>query len=156
MTPHAITAGDLDDPKTRALIERHVARARAETGRGSDHALGAEELRSPAISLWTIRDGDEPIGIGALQEIAPGHGEIKSMHTVEGERRRGVAAAILAHIVAEAKRRGYARLSLETGSWDYFDPARAFYREHGFEECEPFGDYILDPNSVFMTMNLAR
>ena len=154
MRARTITTGDLDDPRVRAMIRTHVTRARAETGRGSDHAMDADDLKSDAISFWALWEGETLIALGALMEIAPGHGEIKSMHTVEAARRSGAGSAMLNHIVAAAKQRGHRRLSLETGSWDYFVPARALYRAPGFEECGPFGDYVEDPNSVFMTRTL--
>ena len=88
---------------------------------------------------------------GALRELDPSHGEIKSMRTATGFRRRGVGEAVLQHILEEARRRGYTRLSLETGSMPYFAPARGLYLRFGFEVCEPFAQYKLDPNSVFMT-----
>jgi len=154
VTARSISAGDLDDPRVRAMIDLHVARARAETGRGSDHAMEADELKSDAVDFWALWEGEALIGLGALMEIAPGHGEIKSMHTAEAARRSGAGSAMLSHIVAAARERGYARLSLETGSWGYFVAARALYRAHGFEECGPFGDYVADRNSVFMTRTL--
>ncbi len=117
----------------------------------SVHALPLEGLRAPEISFWSAWEGDELLGCGALKELDPRHGEIKSMRTVSAHLRKGVAAALLHHIVAEAQRRGYERLSLETGSMAAFAPARALYQRHGFRECGPFADYREDPNSVFMT-----
>jgi putative acetyltransferase len=96
------------------------------------------------------------LGMGALKRLSADHGEVKSMHTVEAMRRNGVASAMLRHIIAAARASGMARLSLETGSWDYFRPARALYRSHGFVECPPFADYVPDPNSVFMTLDLRN
>jgi putative acetyltransferase len=94
------------------------------------------------------------VGVGALKPLDPGHGEIKSMHTAEAARGRGVGSALLRQIMAEARAAGLRRLSLETGSWPYFLPARALYARHGFVECGPFGDYREDPNSIFMTIQL--
>jgi putative acetyltransferase len=128
--------------------------ARAATAPGSAHALDSSALRDPDISLWAVWEDAELLGVGALKRITQEHGEVKSMHTAEGARRRGVGTAMLRHIIAEAQRRGMARLSLETGAWDYFEPARALYRLHGFVECPPFANYKTDPNSVFMTLDL--
>jgi putative acetyltransferase len=150
-----IVSGNLDDPRVLALLELHVGRARAETPRGSDHALDAAGLRSPEISFWAAWDGDALLGVGALRRLSADHGEVKSMHTIASARRCGVGSAVLRHIIAEARGRGMTRLSLETGSWDYFAAARAFYRRHGFLDCEPFADYTPDPNSVFMTLALG-
>ena len=128
-----------------------MSRARAETGRDSAHALDAGGLKASGIRFWTIWDEDTLVGMGALKALSRDHGEIKSMHTAEGARNKGVGAAMLAHIIDEAGKMGMSRLSLETGAWDYFLPARAFYRRHGFRECAPFADYRPDPNSIFMT-----
>ena len=146
--------GNFDDPEVIALLEAHVRRARAETGRGSAHALDSSGLQTPDIRFWTAWRDDALVGMGALKSLSPDHGEIKSMHTAERARNHGVGHDVLAHIVTEAEKMGMSRLSLETGSWDYFIPARAFYRRHGFVECGPFADYKPDPNSVFMTRRL--
>jgi putative acetyltransferase len=136
------------------LLHTHLLRARAETGRGSAHALDVSGLRLPDVTFWTAWEGQALAGVGALRRLTSDHGEVKSMHTAEGMRRRGVGGAILCHIIAAASARGMSRLSLETGGWPYFAPARALYARHGFVECEPFGSYRLDSNSVFMTLVL--
>jgi putative acetyltransferase len=150
-----IVGGGLDDPRVLALLDLHVSRARAETARGSDHALDAPQLSSPEISFWAAWEEDVLLGVAALKRLSPAHGEVKSMHTLESARRRGIGSALLRHIISEARERGITRLSLETGSWDYFAAARAFYRRHGFIECPPFAQYEPDPNSVFMTLDLG-
>ena len=153
-SPLTIRDGGLDDPRVQALLVRHFTTARAQTGRGSAHALDLDGLRSPDILFYSAWDGDRIAGIGALRRLDQSHGEIKSMHTDESLRRKGVGSAILLHIIAAARALGMSRLSLETGSWPYFDPARELYRRHGFVECPPFGDYVTDANSVFMTRAL--
>ena len=155
MTVLRIVNGGLDDPRVVALLQLHVTRARAETAPGSAHALDLGALRAPAVSFWSAWEDDEPVGVGALKRLSAEHGEIKSMHTAEAARGRGVGSALVRYIMAEARARGIQRLSLETGSWAYFLPARALYARHGFVECGPFGDYRADPNSVFMTVTLA-
>jgi len=150
-----IEPGDLNDPRVIELLTIHVTRARAETAPGSAHALDVEALRSPAIRFWVARDeGNALLGVAALKRLSPAHGEVKSMHTAEAARRRGVGGALLRHVIEQARAQGMRRVSLETGSWDYFAPARAFYRRQGFVECEPFGDYVADPNSVYFTTEL--
>jgi len=151
-----IIEGGLDDPRVIELLRVHVGRARTETARGSAHALDLSSLRAPDITFWSAWDGDTVAGVGALRQLSADHGEIKSMHTAESMRRKGVGSAILRHIIDAARSRGIERLSLETGSWPYFAPARALYAQHGFVECPPFGDYTPDPNSVFMTLVLSR
>jgi len=149
-----ITDGGLDDPRVQTLLAYHFASARAETAPGSAHALDLGGLRSPDIQFWSAWDGDHVIAIGALKRLSESHGAVKSMHTDRSSRRNGVGSAMLGHIIGQARQMGLSRLSLETGSWAYFDPARALYRRHGFAECPPFGDYVPDPNSVFMTLEL--
>lgn len=149
-----IVEGGLDDPRVVALLQTHVTRARAETAEGSAHALDLSGLRAPEVSFWSAWEGQAVVGVGALKRLAADHGEVKSMHTAEAVRGRGVGSAMLRHIMAAARARGMSRLSLETGSWPYFEPARSLYARHGFVECGPFGAYREDPNSVFMTVAL--
>jgi len=146
-----ITPGDLDDPRVVDLLRTHLASARAETAPGSAHALDLNGLRSPDISFWAIWEDGALLAVGALRRLSPDHGEVKSMHTA---RRKGAGSAMLRHIIASARKDGISRLSLETGSWEYFRPARALYAAHGFVECPPFGAYVPDPNSSFMTLDL--
>ena len=150
-----IVEGGLDDPRVIELLHVHLTRARAETAPGSAHALDLSGLRSPDVTFWSAWEGDTLLGVGALKRLSADHGEVKSMHTAESARRRGVGGAMLRHIIGSARARGMSRLSLETGSWPYFEPARALYARHGFVECPPFGDYRPDRNSVFMTLLLS-
>jgi putative acetyltransferase len=149
-----IRDGDLADARIIALLQAHLARCRAESPPESTHALDVSGLRQPGIGFWAAWEGEILLGVGALAELAPDHGEVKSMHTSATARRRGVARLMLGHILASATARGYRRVSLETGSMDYFAPARALYRSRGFRECAPFGQYVEDPNSLFMTLAL--
>ncbi len=151
-----IRQGDLDDAQLRELIAHHQRTAAAETTSGSEHALDVDGLRHPDIRLWTAHDAQGAlVGMGALKRIDAQHGELKSMHTVQAARGHGVGDAVLRHIVAAARADGLRRLSLETGSWAYFEPARRLYARHGFVPCAPFASYRADPNSAFMTLHLA-
>jgi len=150
-----IIVGGLHDPRVVALLHTHVTHARAETARGSAHALDLAGLRAPEITFWSVWEGDEVVGVGALKRLSADHGELKSMHTAEAARGRGVGSALLRRIMVTARAHGMRRLSLENGSWPYFLPARAHYARHGFVGCGPFGEYREDPNSVFMTLELA-
>jgi putative acetyltransferase len=154
--PMQITIGDFGDPRVIELLRTHLTNARAQTAPGSAHALDIAGLQSPDISFWTVWDGDRLLGFGALKRLTSDHGEVKSMHTVEAMRSKGGGSAMLHHIIAAARAGGLSRLSLETGSWEYFRPARTLYARHGFVECPPFGDYGLDPNSVFMSLDLRQ
>jgi len=149
-----ITEGGLDDARVQTLLAHHFATARAETAPGSAHALDLSGLKSPDVHFWSAWDGENLIAIGALKRLSESHGEIKSMHTDQSHRRTGAGSAMLRHIIGRARQMGLSRLSLETGSWPYFVPARALYQRYGFVECPPFGSYQADPNSVFMTLEL--
>jgi len=149
-----ILAADLDDARIIKLLESHVSAARAETAPGSAHALDLSGLKVPTISVWAAWLDGNPVGVGALKQMSQTDAEIKSMYTLPVARRRGVASSMLSHVVETAGRKGFRRLNLETGSWAYFEPARALYASFGFSECGPFGDYSEDSNSVFMTLEL--
>jgi putative acetyltransferase len=150
-----IRPGGLDDPRVVALLETHLARARAETAPGSAHALDLSGLKAPEIRFWSAWEGETLVGVGALKRLSGVHGEVKSMHTAEAARGRGVGSAMLRHIIATARADGLTRLSLETGSWPYFAPAVALYRSQGFIDCPPFEGYRADPNSIFLTLALG-
>ena len=146
-----IRVDDLRGPAIRALLEDHLAEMHRHSPAESVHALDLDGLRKPDITFWTAWSGGELMGCGALKALEPTHGEIKSMHTAPAFRRQGVGKAMLTHIVREAEARSYLRLSLETGSMEAFLPARELYESFGFSYCPPFGDYVLDANSVFLT-----
>jgi putative acetyltransferase len=149
-----IRVDDLSGPEIAALLAEHLRNMYEQSPPESVHALGIERLRAPDITMWSAWESGELLGCAALKQLDREHGEIKSMRTVTRHLRKGVAAALLRHIFAEAKRRSYRRLSLETGSQPAFGAARNLYAQFGFQPCGPFGDYIDDPNSVFMTRTL--
>lgn len=149
-----VRTGHLDHPDVIALLCGHLQNMHALSPPGSVHAMGLARLRAPDIRFWTAWDGDELLGCAALRALDAQHGEIKSMRTVERHRGRGVASVLLQWLVDEARTRGYARLSLETGTADGFAPAHRLYARFGFTDCAPFGDYAPDPHSRFMTLLL--
>ncbi|MEN9620857.1 MAG: hypothetical protein RL499_1050 [Actinomycetota bacterium] len=146
-----IEIDDLTRPEVHALLADHLADMHATSPAESVHALDLTGLRRPDMTMWTLWDDGVLFGCAALRELSPDEGEIKSMRTVAEARGRGLGRRLLEHVITEAQHRGYRRLSLETGSQDFFAPARRLYARHGFTECPPFGDYTLDPNSVYMT-----
>ena len=150
-----IVPGDLDDARVIALLDEHLQGMADHSPPESIHALNLGGLKAPEVTFWTLWEDDELYGCGALQELDRDHGEIKSMRTAAAHLRKGVAATMLEHILEEAQRRDYKRLSLETGSGPGFDAAHALYEKYGFNYCGPFANYTEDPFSRFMTMELA-
>ena len=149
-----IKIDDLSGPEIAELLAEHLQSMAEVSPPESRHALNLDELRQPGITFWSVWQGNELAGCGALKELDGHHGEIKSMRTAKAHLRKGVATLLLEHIISEAKRRGYCRLSLETGSMQYFEPAHRLYRKFGFSPCPPFDGYVEDPNSLFMTKEL--
>jgi putative acetyltransferase len=146
---------DLTHPDVIALLEHHLVDFAQYSPAESMHALDLDGLRAPDVTFWTAWSGVDLVGCGALKELAERDGEIKSMRVADEFRGRGAGAAILLHLVDEARRRGYICLSLETGSPEAFAPARRLYARHGFVECAPFADYGPDPWSMFMRLDLT-
>lgn len=149
-----IIEDNLSGSAIRALLEEHFAGMLANSPAGSCHFLDIEGLRAPGVTFWSIWDGASLAGMGALKLHDGVLGEVKSMRTHRDHLRKGVAAAMLRHIVTQARARGLSRLSLETGSAPAFEPAIALYRAYGFVDCPPFADYRPDPFSRFMTLEL--
>jgi putative acetyltransferase len=149
-----IELDDLSRREVHALLREHLSNMYELSPPESVHALALTKLRSPDITFWTVWDESVLLGCGALKELTPTHGEGKSMRTPRSLRRRGAGRAVLVHIVAEARSRGYRRLSLETGPHEAFKPAQKLYESFGFTTCGPFADYKADPNSVFMSLEL--
>ena len=149
-----IEQDDLTRTEVHDLLREHLANMYELSPPFSVHALDLSKLRAPGITFWTVWDEGLLLGCGALKELDATHGEVKSMRTPSALRRKGAGRAVLEHIVAEARSRGYRRLSLETGSIDAFKPARKLYESFGFTDCGPFADYKPDPNSTFMSLAL--
>ena len=146
-----IVVDDLSGPEIAAFLDEHVQDMRAITPLESKHALDLDALRWPEVTFWSVLDDQTVVGCGAIKRLDDTHAEVKSMRTAADRRGTGIASRLLAHILTEAKRKGFSRLSLETGATEPFWPARRLYAKFGFEYCGPFADYRLDPLSVFMT-----
>ncbi len=149
-----IKIDDLKGAEIRALLAEHLECMYRVSPPESVHALGVTALCQPEITFWSIWIGPALAGCGALKKLSEDHGEVKSMRTATALLEKGVASMLLHHLIDEAKARGYRRLSLETGSMDYFLPARNLYEKFGFTVCGPFGGYKADPNSTFMSLSL--
>jgi len=149
-----IKPDDLSGPEIAGFLKEHLQDMIQVTPAGSVHALDIEGLKKPEITFWSVREGSMVIGCGALKELDSQHAELKSMRTAASHLGKGVASHLLEYILGEARRRNYRRISLETGSFDAFRPARNLYKKFGFTCCGPFADYIPDPNSIFMTLEL--
>ncbi|QFG27126.1 GNAT family N-acetyltransferase [Actinomadura sp. WMMB 499] len=149
-----IIVDDLSGPEIAEFLDAHVREMRSITPPESKHALDLDALRAPGVTFWSALDAQVIVGCGALARLDAAHAELKSMRTAPRRKRSGVASALLSHIIGEAGRMGFTRLSLETGSAAFFEPARKLYEKFGFDYCEPFGDYRPDPHSVYMTRTL--
>ncbi|HAS6763067.1 GNAT family N-acetyltransferase [Vibrio parahaemolyticus] len=149
-----IEIDDLERPQVLALLEEHLQDMYATSPPESVHALDVSKLKLPSITFWTGWDGEQLLGCVAMSQLEDGHAELKSMRTTPSARKQGVASRLLNHVIEQAKHQGMQRLSLETGSMAFFEPAHRLYEKHGFVYCEPFGDYQPDPNSRFMTLAL--
>jgi len=149
-----IVVDDLTGPQIASFLDEHVREMLSITPPESKHALDLETLRGPGITFWSVLDGGTVVGCGALKRLDARHAEVKSMRTLTARQRSGIASMMLEHIITEARRMGFRRLSLETGSAEFFAPARRLYQKFGFEYCEPFADYRPDPLSVFLTRTL--
>jgi putative acetyltransferase len=149
-----IIIDDLTNPEVIKFLHDHLEHMIRVTPPGCVHALDVEALKRPEITFWTVWKQGTLICCGALKELDPRHAELKSMRTAPAQLGKGIASYLLEFILAEAKKRGYQRLSLETGSYEAFKPARNLYTKFGFNYCEPFSGYTKNPNSVFMTISL--
>ncbi|MDZ4262615.1 MAG: GNAT family N-acetyltransferase [Pseudomonadota bacterium] len=149
-----IKIDDLCGPEVAQILTEHLDDMYAVSPPESVHALDLEKLRQPEITFWSVWDGNQLAGCGAIKELDATHAEIKSMRTASAYRGKGVAVEIMEHILNVAAERNYQRLSLETGPQEFFTPARKLYERFGFEYCGPFGDYAEDPYSTFMTKSL--
>jgi putative acetyltransferase len=149
-----IEVDDLSGAEVHELLREHLRSMALHSPAESMHALDIDALRKPGITFWTAWEEGALLGCGALKELDREHAEIKSMRTSSSHLRKGVAKRLLSHILGEAKRRRYTRVSLETGSAEPFEPARRLYTRFGFAYCGPFADYVVDPYSVFMTKEL--
>ena len=150
-----IKPGDVGDDRVRTLLARHLEGMHANSPPGHVFALDWSGLQKPEISFYALWDGEDLLGFGALKELEPRAGEIKSMRTADAHLRKGAAAAILEHIIAVARQRGYARLSLETGSGPAFEPALDLYRRYGFKEGGAFDGYEKSPFNQFLHLDLV-
>jgi putative acetyltransferase len=150
-----IRADDLAGPEIAELIAIHARTMLAASPPESCHFLPIDGLRQPSVTVWSLWEDGALLGCGGLKDLGDGTGEIKSMHTREVQRGRGLGRRMLEHILAEARRRSYTALYLETGSMDAFIPAHRLYEAYGFSYCGPFGDYVDDPHSVFMMRSLG-
>ncbi|MGY3902213.1 GNAT family N-acetyltransferase [Aeromonas lusitana] len=151
-----IVIDPLDGPEIAAFLQAHLDDMRAVSPPESKHALDLEGLKAPAITFWSAYDEQTLVGCGAIKELDADGGEIKSMRVHGTARGKGVGSAILRHLIAIARGRGYRYLKLETGSMAFFTPAHGLYQKHGFRECAPFGDYQADPNSLFMELTIDQ
>jgi len=149
-----IVVDDLSGPEIADFLTEHVREMQSLTPPEHAYALDLDELRKPEITFWSVVDGDSLVGCGAIKRLDADHAELKSMRTATDRKRGGIASRLLEHIIAEATRMGFTRLSLETGTAEFFRPARELYAKYGFAYCEPFADYRPSPHNTFMSRSL--
>lgn len=149
-----IVEDDLTGSEIAALLQLHLDEMYQFSPPESVHAMPIERLRQGDVTFYSAWDGEVLAGCGALKHLDADHGELKSMRAAPAYRGKGVGKGILLHLLAEARARGYRRVSLETGRAEPFLPARRLYEAHGFVECPPFADYVLDDFSICMTREL--
>ncbi len=155
MSDGTISTADPRSAEVRRLLERHLAFAHAQVPPEDRHALDVHGLTDPSVTFYGLRIDGELLAVGAIQRLDDEHAELKSMHTAEAARRRGLGRSMLEHLLSTARDRGFRRVSIETGSVAAFGPARALYAGAGFTECGPFGKYHTSPNTTFMTLELS-
>ena len=150
-----IAIDNLESGDVIELLQEHMQDMLATSPPESVHALNVEALKNSEITFFSSREDNQLLGCVAIKELSANHAELKSMRTVSSSRNSGVGSKLLEHVLTVAKHRGYKKISLETGSMDFFRPARSLYKKFGFSYCKPFGDYEYDPNSKFMEINLS-
>ncbi len=146
--------GNFDNPKVNNLLEKHFLELRSVSPEGSAHVLDIPGLKDSSIKFWSLWEDDKLIGCGALKFLEKDHGEFKSIRVIDEFRKKGYGIRILEHLINEAKKLSIKKLSLETGSGDFFLPARALFKKIGFTECAPFAHYKKDPNSCYMSLKI--
>lgn len=146
--------GGLDDPAVQGLLAHHARELRSTSPPESAHVFDLSGLRAPRVRFWTAYDADGPVGVAALKRLDAAEAELRSMRTAPGRTGEGIGHLLLDHVVAQARRAGFSRVSLVTGAQAFFAPAVALYTRAGFVPCEPFGSYRPDPASVFLTLEL--
>ena len=151
-----IKVDNLTSPKIADFLSKHIDDMKTHSPPGSKHALDLEGLKCPKVTFWSMWDGESIIACGALKELTRDHAELKSMRTAEEARRVGIASELLTFILCEAIQRNYSKVSLETGTMSFFEPAQRLYKKFGFEVCPPFADYTEDQNSIFMSKQLSN
>jgi putative acetyltransferase len=147
--------GNFNNLKVNELLTKHFIELRSVSPVGSTHVLDIAGLKDQSIKFWSLWDNDELIGCGALKFLNKIHGEFKSIRVVDKFRKKGIGEKIINHLIEEAKKLGIKKLSIETGSGKFFEPARKLFAKLDFQPCSPFAHYNEDPNSCFFTKNLS-
>ena len=151
-----IVVDDLSGPEIAAFLDEHVQQMRSITPVEAAYALDLDGLRRPEVTFWSVLDGDTLVGCAAIKRLDADHAELKSMRTAPARQRTGIAGRLLGHVITEARILGFTRLNLETGTADFFRPARMLYEKFGFAYCAPFADYRPGPHNTFMTRTLQK
>ena len=148
--------GNFDNPEVNELLIMHFIELRSVSPEGSAHVLDIAGLRDPSIKFWSLWEGKDLMGSGALKFLNKEHGEFKSIRVNDKFRGKGNGSKVINHLINEAKKLDIKRLSLETGAGDFFLAARKLFNKCGFKTCKPFSHYKNDINSVYMTMLISN
>jgi putative acetyltransferase len=146
--------GNFENTEVNELLKKHFIELRSVSSEGSTHVLDIDGLKDKSIKFWSLWENNELIGCGALKFLEKHHGEFKSIRVADKFRKNGMGEKIISHLIDQAKQIGIKKLSIETGSGDFFAPARKLFKKFGFKECEPFAHYKEDPNSCYYSLNI--
>ena len=146
--------GNFDNTKVNNLLKKHFIELRSVSPAGSTHVLDVEGLKDPSIKFWSLWENEKLIGCGALKFLDSQHGEFKSIRVADEFRKKGFGEKIIFHLIEEAEKLKIKKISIETGSGNFFKSARELFKKFGFEPCEPFAHYTEDPNSCYYTKNI--
>ena len=146
--------GNFSNSKVDELLKKHFIELRSVSPEGSSHVLDIPGLKDPSIRFWSLWDEEELIGCGALKTLEPDHGEFKSIRVADKFRKMKIGQKIISHLIDKSKQLGFKKLSVETGSGEFFAPARKLFEGFGFKTCKPFAHYKEDPNSCYYSLNI--
>ena len=146
--------GNFEHPEVNELLTKHFIELKAASPLGSAHVLDIPGLKIDSIKFWSLWKEEQLLGCGALKFLDKEHGEFKSIRIHDDFRNQGNGIKVINHLILEAKRLNIKRLSIETGSGKFFEPARKLFKKCDFVVCKPFAHYKEDLNSIYLTKQI--